>query len=59
MAWISAPELTVRPMRQGYTRLAERRYLYESLEGSGFKAELEVDEDGLVIDYEGVFRRVR
>lgn len=58
MAWVSAPALTVRPMRQGYTRLADRRYLYENLEGSGFRAELDVDADGVVLDYEGVFRRV-
>ena len=58
MAWVSAPALTVRPMRQGYTRLADRRYLYESLEGSGFRAELDVDADGVVLDYESVFRRI-
>lgn len=58
MAWVSAPALTVRPMRQGYTRLADRRYLYENLEGSAFRAELAVDEDGVVLDYEGVFRRI-
>jgi hypothetical protein len=44
-------------MRQGYTRLGDRRYLYENLEGSGFRAELPVDEDGVVLDYQGVFRR--
>lgn len=58
MAWVSAPELTVRPMRQGYTRLADRLYLYENLEGSAFRAELPVDEDGVVLDYQAVFRRV-
>jgi hypothetical protein len=58
MAWVSAPALTVRPMRQGYTRLADRRYLYENLDGSGFRAELPVDEDGVVLDYQGVFRRI-
>ena len=58
MVWVSAPALAVRPMRQGYTRLADRRYLYENLEGSGFRADLEVDEDGVVLDYQGVFRRV-
>jgi hypothetical protein len=58
MAWVSAPELTVRPMRQGYTRLADRLYLFENLEGSGFRAELAVDEDGVVLDYQGVFRRI-
>jgi uncharacterized protein len=59
MAWVFAPDLTVRPMRQGYTRLADRRYLYESLDGSGFRAELPVDEEGVVLDYQGIFRRVR
>jgi len=58
MAWVSAPELTVRPMRQGYTRLSDRRYLYENLEGSEFRAELTVDGDDVVLDYQGVFRRV-
>jgi uncharacterized protein len=58
MAYVSAPDLTVRPMRQGYTPLANRRYLYENLDGSGFRAELAIDEDGVVLDYEGVFRRI-
>jgi hypothetical protein len=58
MAWVSAPELTVRPMRQGYTRLADRLYLYQNLDGSGFRAELSVDDDGVVLDYQGLFRRV-
>jgi hypothetical protein len=58
VAWVSAPELTVRPMRQRYTRLGERRYLFENLDGDDFRAELPVDEDGVVLDYEGLFRRV-
>jgi hypothetical protein len=59
MAWIAAPALTVHPQPQAYTRLDERRYLFESLDGSGFKAELPVDEAGIVLDYPGLFRRVR
>jgi uncharacterized protein len=58
MAWVSAPELTVRAMRQGYTRLADRRYLYENVEGSEFRAELSVAEDDIVLDYQGMFRRI-
>ena len=57
VAWVAAPELTVRPARQAYTRLAERRYRFESLD-SDFSAELVVDADDLVLDYEGLFRRV-
>jgi hypothetical protein len=50
--------LTVRPQRQAYMRLSERLYLFESLDGSGFKAELPVDEDGFVLDYPQLFQRV-
>jgi len=55
-AWVSAPALTVAPMAQAYTRLEDHRYLFESL-ASGFRAELELDDDGLVLDYPGVFER--
>jgi hypothetical protein len=58
IAWVFAPDLTVRPQPQAYTRLADRLYLFESLDGSGFSAELPVDEDGIVLDYPGLFRRV-
>ena len=58
MAWVFAPDLTIRPQPQAYTRLAERLYLFESPDGGGFSAELPVDEDGIVLDYPGLFRRV-
>ena len=58
MAWIFAPDLTVHPQPQAYTRLADRLYLFENLDGSGFRAELPVDEDGIVLDYPDLFRRV-
>ena len=58
MAWVSAPELSVRPLRQAYTRLSDRLYVFENLDGSGFRAELPVDEDDVVLDYQGVFRRI-
>jgi hypothetical protein len=56
-AWVRFPELTVEPLAQCYTRLTERRYRYES-SASGFTAELEVDDLGLVVDYQGIWRRV-
>jgi hypothetical protein len=58
MAWIFAPDLTVHPQPQAYTRLADRLYLFENLDGSGFTAQLPVDEDGIVLDYPDLFRRV-
>lgn len=58
MAWVCGLDLTVRPQPQSYTRLSERLYLFESLDGSGFRVELPVDEDGIVQDYPGLFQRV-
>jgi hypothetical protein len=58
MAWISAPDLTVQPKPQAYTRLADRLYLFESLDGSDFRAGLPVDKDHIVLDYPGLFQRV-
>lgn len=55
-AWVRFPDLTVQPLRQRYTCLAHDRYRYESLE-SGFTVELTVDEQGLVVDYPGGWRR--
>ena len=42
---------------QRYTRLGLDRYRYESLT-SGFTSEIDVDENGLVKDYPGIFRRL-
>lgn len=58
MAWIFAPNLTVHAQPQAYTRLGDRLYLFENLDGSGFRTELPVDEDGIVLDYPDLFRRV-
>lgn len=57
VAWVAAPELSIRPSRQAYTRLADRRYRFESLD-SAFSAELVVDADDLIVDYEALFRRL-
>jgi hypothetical protein len=56
-AWVRFPELTLEPLPQRYTRLSDRRYRYES-NGGAFVAELEVDDAGLVITYEGGWGRV-
>ncbi|KQP12739.1 putative glycolipid-binding domain-containing protein [Pseudorhodoferax sp. Leaf267] len=58
MAWVFGPDLTVKAQAQAYTRLAERLYRFETLDGSGFQADLPVDADGIVLDYPGLFQRV-
>lgn len=61
MAWVSVPDLAVHPSRQRYTFLrqesATRIVRYESRGGS-FVADLRVDDDGLVIDYPALARRI-
>jgi hypothetical protein len=56
-AYVAFPELTVTIDRQRYTCLEpNRRYRYESL-ASDFSRDIEVDGDGLVVTYPGLFRR--
>ncbi len=61
VVYIAAPDLDVRPFGQRYTRLDDadgrQRYRYESL-ASGFTAELPVDDDGFVVAYPGIWRRI-
>lgn len=56
-AWVRFPGLDVVPAEQSYERLDESRYRYRSI-ASGFEAVVEVDRDGLPVDYSGVWRRV-
>ena len=53
--WVRFPSLDVTRLPQSYRRLDERRYEYAS---GTFKAELEVDEHGLVERYGSFWRRV-
>lgn len=58
IVYIPLPSLRPEIDEQRYTCLERgRRYLYEAVDRS-FSAELEVDEDGLVIDYPTLFRRL-
>ena len=57
-AYVHFPDLTVTVDPQRYTCVEPmRRYRYESLD-SDFTREIEVDSDGLVMIYPGLFRRV-
>jgi hypothetical protein len=57
-AWVRFPELTLQPLPQEYFRLADRQYRYSS-RGGAFVANLLVDDDDLVLDYAGFWRRIR
>lgn len=60
VAYVTVPELAVHRARQRYARLSGDQpgaspFRYES---GSFRTELPVDNDGLVVDYPGVWRRV-
>ncbi|HEX8281932.1 MAG TPA: putative glycolipid-binding domain-containing protein [Pyrinomonadaceae bacterium] len=61
VAYVTIPELRVTLDEQRYTYVEAvdtcRRYRFEQ-RGSGFKATLEVDAEGLVKEYPALFRRV-
>jgi hypothetical protein len=58
VVYLLLPELTITTDPQRYVCLeTARRFRYESLD-SDFVREIEVDADGLVIDYPGLFKRV-
>jgi hypothetical protein len=57
MAWVAVPELTVRRSRQRYEPIDERHVRFVDLDDP-FTAELELDEDGLVVRYPELAQRV-
>ena len=60
VAYITVPDLSIRPVQQRYTCLSHTAsseiYRYEGLE-SNFTADLLVDDQGLVVDYPGIWKR--
>jgi uncharacterized protein len=65
MVWISVPDLQLHLSPQRYTHVREARgtpavVLFESVgEGEDFRAEVQVDRDGLVVDYPQMASRIR
>jgi hypothetical protein len=57
-AWVRFPELALQPLPQEYLRLADRQYRYSSRAGT-FVAKLIVDNDDLVVAYEGFWLRAK
>jgi uncharacterized protein len=56
-AWVRFPSLVVEPLKQSYERLGARKYLYRS--ASGFTAELDTNDFGLVTRYDDIWKEVR
>jgi uncharacterized protein len=58
VVYVDVPSLQVRAVEQAYTCIGPNgRYRYEGLD-TGFTADITVDENGLVLDYPGLFTRI-
>ncbi len=57
VAFVRLPSMEVVRAEQRYTRLAGDVYRYESV-SSGFRADLRIDAEGLVVDYPGLATRM-
>jgi hypothetical protein len=55
-AYVSVPRMSIEPDPQRYTRLEANLYRYESLD-SDFCRDVQVDEEGFVVEYPGLFSR--
>lgn len=57
VAYIALPELGVRAVRQTYSRVDQSSVRYQS-ETRDFVRDLQVDEEGYVVEYPGLFHRM-
>ena len=61
VVYLQVPEMTIEPVEQRYAYLEQtattQTYLYDGLT-SNFQAAISVDQDGLVLDYPQLFRRI-
>jgi uncharacterized protein len=55
MAWIDGDDMSVKRSEQIYTKLDDTRFRFQSAD---FERVLEVDGDGLVLNYPGLFERI-
>ena len=57
MAWVAVPALAVEADGQRYRHLESMVVRFEAVDGS-FAADITVDDDGVVVDYPGIARRL-
>jgi len=55
--YINLPSPECMPVKQRYTNLGGKIYKYENLD-SGFTSNIDLDEDGYVVNYPGIWCRV-
>lgn len=57
--YVDLPSMQLQPSRQRYTAFGGSRWRYFDLGvAAGFEADLKVDDDGFVVEYEGLFEAI-
>lgn len=56
--YIDLPNFSLRKVQQYYSKLSNYTYRYQDVEVENFVANITVDDDLLVTDYQGLFKRV-
>jgi uncharacterized protein len=59
VAYINGFTLEAHRVQQYYTKTGDNTYLYEDVESPDFMAEITVDRAGLVVEYPGLFTRLK
>lgn len=57
VAYVSFPEMAVTADFQSYERVSDRQYLFQSAVAR-FEGRVDVDEDGIVVLYHGIWQRI-
>ncbi|MEW6196911.1 MAG: putative glycolipid-binding domain-containing protein [Bacteroidota bacterium] len=55
--YVDLPAFEIKPFVQCYTNLGNNRYKYENI-STGFTSIIQVDDDGFVINYPGIWERI-
>jgi uncharacterized protein len=56
--YIDLPDFSLRSVGQYYSKLGSDTYRYQDVETPDFVADIAVDQDGLVVDYPRLFKRI-
>jgi len=55
--YVDLPSLEIKPFVQCYTNLGNKQYKYENI-STGFTSVIQVDGDGFVVNYPGIWERI-
>jgi hypothetical protein len=58
MIYFDENRFSIRKVQQLYSKLNDRTFRYKDIELADFVSDIVIDEDGLVVDFPSLFKRV-